>query len=407
MTTETSEEQLSRYDRRGVSPEKPEVHAAVKRFDEGLFPGAFCKILPDILGGNPNYVNVSHPDGAGTKAGLAYLYHKVGRGTTLFRRITWDSIIANLNDASCAGATDGFLLTQTINRNKFIISGEVLAELIAGNQDLCELLSKYCVGLHLASGETADVGDLVRTLTVDNNITVRFPKAYVIDASRMVPKNVLVAFGSFGKAAWEDYVNSGIATNGFTQARHELLSTDYRVHVETYAPEVEPALVYRGKYRLDDGLPGDPRFTVGTALLSTTRCYVPLIKELVSRVGTRHLHGLIQCSGGGQKKITKFGRPGNLYVKDSPFPPPAIFQLIAEESGLGPKAMHKVFNMGHLLEAAVTDRSVAEDCIAISTECGIPARILGEIRSNPAGNVRQVLFKLADGTEFTYDEDEK
>lgn len=397
----------SRYEQRGVSSDKREVHAAIAKLDKGLFPGAFCKILPDVLGDppDPRYVNISHPDGAGTKAIVAYLVWKLQKDLKAVRRIARCSLTANLDDAGCVGTTGPFLITQTLNRNAARITGEVVQQVIEGCQEFCDLLTKWGAPCVFASGETADVADAVRTWLVDNNLTARFRKENVIDASEMAPGQLLVGFSSIGQALWEEEENSGIGCNGHTNARHDTLSLNYRLYTETFSPETEPDLIYNGAYRLDEPLPTDRRFTIASALLSPTRTYLPLLKQIFEKIGRRFIAGLIHCSGGGQAKIRKFGRTRNLYLKDKMFPVPPLFSFLQAAGGLSWEDVLKNYCVGHRLEAAVPDQTVADECIAISKECGIEAQVIGEIRENPDGVQRKVLIIIPGLGEFPYLDD--
>ena len=404
MSTATAETPKSRYEQRGVSSDKRDVHVAIKRLDPGLYPGAFCKILPDVLGlpPDPNVVNLSHPDGAGTKAILAYLVWKLQGDLKAVRRIARCSLVMNLDDAGCVGTVGPFLITQSVNRNAARVPGEVITQVIEGCQEFCDLLDSLGITCAFASGETADVGNAVRTWVVDNNLTARFKKTDVIDASTMAPGQLLVGFSSTGKAAWEDEENSGMGANGLTNAQHDALCADYRIYTETYAPETDPSLIYCGDHRLEDPLPGDPRFTVGQAMLSPTRTYLPMLKRLFDTVGRKNIMGLIHNSGGGQAKIRKFGRPGNLYLKDRMFPIPPLFKWLHETRELPWDQMLKNYSVGQRMEAAVPDRMVAEDCIAIAKECGIEAQIIGKIQENLDGPQRKVVIVLPGLGEFEY-----
>jgi phosphoribosylformylglycinamidine cyclo-ligase len=393
----------TRYERRGVSSSKEEVHAAIKNLDKGLYPGAFCKILSDPAG-DPDYCCVKHSDGSGSKIALSYLAWKLGLGLRWWRAIAQCSIVMNTDDVACIGAV-GYptLLTQTINRNPFRISGEVISELVAGCNEFCERLNN--LGAHIrseiihAGGETADVGDLVRTITLDNDIFVRFPRKEVIDASRIQPGDVIIGFSSTGQAKWEDEATSGVGCNGLTNARHDLLHHDYAIYQETYASEMHADLVYRGTHHLDDLLPRDNAFTIGSALLSRTRPYSPLISGLLKVIPREHIHGLIHCSGGGQTKIGKFGGPGLIYLKDKMFPIPPLFMALQEVGRLPWREMFMAYNMGHRLEAVVA-AEVADACIEASHRCGIEARRIGEVLKNDSSANRVVIKE--NGRQHTY-----
>ncbi len=391
---------MSRYERRGVSSTKEEVHAAIAHLDKGLYPGAFCKILPDVLGGDPKYCNIQHADGAGTKAGLAYLMWKLHNLVGVWRGVVRCSLFMNLDDVGCAGGVGPFLVSLAIDRNKALIPGDVISEIINGCQEVCDLLTSYGIPCVFSGGETADVGDLVRTITVNNTVTVRFKRREVIDASRISAPAYIVGFSSTGQAQWETEINSGVGANGFTNARHDVLSPVYRKHTETYAPETEENLVYCGDYTLLDALPGDIRFSIGTALLSPTRTYLPLFVRLFQEVGRKNFLGLVHNSGGGQIKCGKFGQLGIAYVKDQLFPVPPLFALLKKARGLSWREMYTSYNMGHRLEAVVRSKEIARDCIAVAKACGIDAQIVGKViqdKKNPGR--RSVRIKTADASE--------
>lgn len=365
------------YELRGVSASKPDVHAAIQNLDPGLYPGAFCTILPDVLTFNKDYCLIQHADGAGTKAALAYLWWKITGDLDVWKRISQDSMVMNLDDMVCAGALGPFIVSMTIARNKHRIPGEVITALIEGCREFCEFLTDLGFPCYLAGGETADLGDLVRTLTVDHTITCRFPRAQVIDAGRITTPGLIVGFSSTGQAAWEDAPNSGIGSNGFTNARHDTLWPGYRWrYTETYAPETALGLIYRGPYGISYPLPEDPRFTIGSALLSPTRTYLPLIGRIVRQIGPRHIKGFIHCSGGGQTKIGKFGSLGIVYIKNNLFPVPPVFQILRRVSNMAWREMYPAYNMGHRLEVMVQEQVVADACIELAAECGIEAQIM-------------------------------
>lgn len=385
-----------RYQQRGVSAGKAEVHAAIKDQDQGLFPGAFCKIVPDHLTGSAAHCLLMHADGAGTKSSLAYLAWKETGDARLWAGIAQDSLVMNLDDCACVGALGPFLISNTIGRNAKRVPGEVIAGIVAGYQRLCERLSGLGLPCIMTGGETADVGDLVRTLIVDSTVTARLPRAAVIDAARMAPGDVIVGFSATGQAAWEDTPNHGMGSNGLTSARHELLGGDYRArYTETYAPEVPAELVYCGRHRVTDPLPGAPGVTVGEAILSPTRTYLPLIRDLIAAIGVADLHGLIHCSGGGQSKIVKFGRPGNRYVKDTPFPVPPLFAALKEGTRQTWAEMYAVYNMGWRLEAVVPEHRVAA-CLTAARSARIEARVVGRVEST-GDQRREVVVATPDG----------
>ncbi len=394
----------SRYQQRGVSAGKAEVHAAIRNQDLGLFPGAFCKIVPDLVADDPAQCLVVHADGAGTKSSLAYLAWREGLGAQVWAGIAQDSLVMNLDDCACVGALGPYLVSNTIGRNAKRIPGEVIAGIVNGYQALCDRLTGLGMPCIMTGGETADLGDLVRTVVVDSTITARLRRDRVVDAARMVPGDVIVGFSSTGQATWEDAPNSGMGSNGLTSARHDLLHADYRTkYPESFAPEIDPELVYCGPYRLTDPLPGDPSMTVGQALLSPTRTYLPLIKRLLEAVGVADLHGLIHCSGGGQSKIVRFGAghrgKGNRYVKDNLFPVPPLFAAIQAATRQSWSGMYAVYNMGHRLEAIVPPGAVRA-CLDAAAACRIDAQVVGRVESAD-GAANEVVVKSPFG-EFTY-----
>jgi phosphoribosylformylglycinamidine cyclo-ligase len=391
----TDQRHDARYQARGVSAGKAEVHAAIDRQDAGLFPGAFCKVVADELTGSAEHCIVLHADGAGTKSALAYIAWKEGFPLQTWRGIAQDSLVMNLDDCACVGALGPYLVSNTIGRNARRVPGEVIAQIVAGYQAVCDLLTAHGIRCVMTGGETADVGDLVRTAVVDSTIATRLRRDEVIDAARMVPGDVLVGFSSTGQAAWESVPNAGMGSNGLTGARHDLFGADYRAkYPETYAPETKAELVYCGPHKVGDPLPGDPDFTVGSAVLSPTRTYLPLIAALLAELPRADIHGLIHCSGGGQSKLVKFGAAGNRYVKDVPFAVPPLFTAIKQATGMGWAEMYGTYNMGWRLEAAVP-ATRAEACIRIAKTCGIEARIVGRIEGGAQG--REVQITTPDG----------
>lgn len=399
-----------RYQQRGVSAGKEEVHAAIDAQDGGLFPGAFCKIVPDLLTGSEEHCLIIHADGAGTKSSLAYLAWREGMGEGVWPGIAQDSLVMNLDDLACVGCLGPFLISNTIGRNAKRVPGPVIAAIVNGYQALCDKLTGLGIPCVMTGGETADVGDLVRTLIVDSTITARLRRGDVIDAARMVPGDVIVGFASTGRAAWEEAHNAGMGSNGLTSARHELLGADYRAkYPETYAPEVPAELVYCGKFKLSDplpvepgetgGPPGAPAMTIGEALLSPTRTYLPLIRALLEAVPREHVHGLIHCSGGGQSKIVKFGQKGNRYVKDTPLPVPPLFRALKEATGQSWAECYSVYNMGARLEA-VLPKEYAQAAIDVGARCGIHAQVVGRVEST-GSEAREVVVTTPEG-EVTY-----
>ena len=393
--------QQSVYEQRGVSSTKADIHQAIQNLDKGLFPGAFCKILPDILAGSPHHCNILHHDTAGTKAGLAHLVWKLTGNLEAVAGVAVDALVMNTDDVGCVGAINGLIVNQAIGRNGFLIPGEVIQVIIESAERFCQMLSKWGVPCFFAGGETASVGDIVRTVDVGSSVVVRMRRRDVIDASRMVPGDIIVGFSSTGRATYENEDNSGIGANGLTNARHDTLRPLYRRYRETYAPEMSKKLVYRGRYKIDDPLPQDSKFWIWKALLSPTRTYMPLIKLVLENVNRRHIHGIIHCSGGGQTKIVKFGRHGNRYVKKNLFPVPPLFQMLQEVSGLLWKEMYQTYNMGHRLEMAVPDNETANELIAISRHFKIDAQVVGEVRPKLGPGPNKVVIESPYGT-FEY-----
>lgn len=371
--------QPSKYDLRGVSADKGEVHEAVKNLDKGLFPNAFCKILPDYTGNDSQYCNIMHADTAGTKTSLAYIYWRETQDNSVWEGIVQDSIVMNLDDMACAGAIYNIVLSSTIGRNKNYITGEVLGHLIGASQKLADKLAKYGIKLHLAGGETADVGDIVRTLDVGFTAFARFPKHEVIDI-QIKPGNVIVGFASYGQAEWESEYNGGMGSNGLTSARHDVFTKEYaQKYPESYDKTNQPdELVYAGKLKLTDIEP-ETGMTYGKLVLSPTRTYLPLLIKLIPRFRD-NISGMIHCTGGGQTKVMKFVENVHI-IKDNLLPIPPLFRIIREQSGTDPKEMYKVFNMGHRLEI-YTDAASAEEMITMSKSMGIEAQIIGRVEAS-------------------------
>ncbi|HXB93742.1 MAG TPA: AIR synthase related protein [Puia sp.] len=379
---------MSLYARRGVSAQKEEVHQATERLDKGLFPNAFCKIYPDFLGGDAGWVNLMHADGAGTKSILAYLYWKETGDVSVWRGIARDAIAMNLDDLLCVGIYDNLLFSSTIDRNRRVIPGEVLSAIIEGSQEFFDELGNYGVGIRYLGGETADVGDVVRTIAVNGTMTARWPKDRLVTNDRIRPGDVIVGFASWGQATYEKDYNSGIGSNGLTSARHDLLHKTYgaRFH-ESYDTLLDEQVVYIGGHRMTDpvevpgGSPSGETVStdIGHLLLSPTRTYAPLVKRLLSEQ-FEALHGMIHCSGGGQTKCMKY-LPGPFrVVKDHLFEPPVIFRLIQQASGADDREMYQVFNMGHRLEV-FTDEAAAGAMIDIARQLGIAAQVVGRVES--------------------------
>ena len=384
---------MSLYAQRGVSAQKEEVHAAIKNLDAGLYANAFCKMYPDYLGGDADWVNISHADGAGTKSILAYLYWKETGDISVWKGIAQDAVAMNLDDLLCVGVCDNLLFSSTIDRNKAIIPGEVLAQVIDGTQEFFNQLKAYGVNIHYLGGETADVGDVVRTIAVNGTMTARWPKDKLITNDKIGEGDVIVGFGSSGQATYETEYNSGLGSNGLTSARHDVLSKYYAdKYPETFEPKLKSEVVYIGKNRVTDlftvdRLPStdsDPlstvngeRLTIGKLLLSPTRTYAPLLKALLDSHFDA-INGIIHCSGGGQTKCMKYLPKPLKIVKDNLFEIPPIFKLIQENSGADYREMYQVFNMGHRLEV-FTNETAAKEMIAIANQFNIEAKIVGRV----------------------------
>jgi phosphoribosylformylglycinamidine cyclo-ligase len=385
-----------RYAARGVSSGKEEVHAAIKNSDKGLYPKAFCKIIPDTLTGDPEYALVMHADGAGTKSSLAYVYWKETGDLSVWKGIAQDALVMNTDDLLCVGVTDQFLLSSTIGRNKNIISGDVIAALIQANQDLCDWFGTLGVRVYLTGGETADVGDLVRTLIVDSTVVARIKRSDIIDNSKIEPGDVIVGLASFGQATYEDAYNGGMGSNGLTSARHDVFSKVlYAAYPESFDPDVPEDLVYSGKYRLTDQVPGlDVDY--GKLVLSPTRTYAPVIKRMLESYRSQ-IHGMVHCSGGGQTKVLHFVNHVHV-IKDNLFETPPLFQIIQEASGTDWKEMYRVFNMGHRMELYVP-ATIAADLIRISESFGVEAQIVGRVEASAT----KKLSIISQHGAFTYE----
>lgn len=365
-----------RYGLRGVSAAKGDVHKAIKNLNQGLFPNAFCKIYPDILGGDDQFVNITHADGAGTKSILAYLYWKETGDLSVWKGIAQDALVMNTDDLLCAGATNNLIVSSIINRNKHLIPGEVLQALIQGTEEFLDTLRHHDINIQLMGGETADVGDAIRTVMVDAVMSVRYPKATVISNEKIQPGNVIVGLASFGKALYEQSYNSGIGSNGLTSARHDTLAHIYaQKYPEAYDPQTPEGLVYCGNKLLTDPLEGTP-LDIGKALLSPTRTYLPILKPFLEE-HFEDIHGLIHCSGGAQTKVLHYIDSGHV-IKDNLFQCPPLFQLIQATSGTEWLEMYQVFNMGHRMEV-YTNEKTAEKLIHHSKKFGVEAKIIGRI----------------------------
>jgi len=373
---------MSLYAQRGVSAQKEEVHAAIKNLDAGLYANAFCKMYPDYLGGDANWVNISHADGAGTKSILAYLYWKETGDASAWRGIAQDAVAMNLDDLLCVGIYDNLLFSSTIDRNKAVIPGEVLGEVIDGTQDFFNVLKSYGVNIHYLGGETADVGDVVRTIAVNGTMTARWPKNKLITNDKIDEGNVIVGFASSGQATYETEYNSGLGSNGLTSARHDVLSKHYATNYpETFEPKLNEEVVYIGKNKLTDEVDVlGKKLSIGKLLLSPTRTYAPLLKALLENHFDA-INGVIHCSGGGQTKCMKYLPKPLKIVKDNLFTIPPIFQLIQENSGSDYREMYQVFNMGHRLEI-FTNETAALEMIEIAKQFNIEAQIVGKVYSS-------------------------
>ncbi len=383
-----------RYEKRGVSSSKTDVHNAIKNLDKGIFPNAFCKVIDDYLAGDPQYCNIMHADGAGTKSSLAYAYWRKTHDLNVWKGIAQDALVMNLDDLICVGATDNILISSTIGRNKQLVPGKVISAIIEGTVEFIEKMRKYGVNMHLTGGETADVGDLVRTIIVDATATVRMKRSDVIE-NNIKPGDVIVGLASFGKAIYENAYNSGIGSNGLTSARHDFFNkTIAREFPETFDNTIDENLVYTGKFGLTDiisqhGVPA------GKFVLSPTRTYAPIMKQVLD-VYRSDIHGVIHCSGGAQTKVLNFVE--NLHIiKDDMFETPLLFRLIQEQSGTNWKEMYQVFNMGHRMEI-YTNEKTAFEIIKISEKYGVEAKIIG--RCEPAD--RKKLTIKSEFGEFYY-----
>lgn len=370
----------NRYSQRGVSADKEDVHQAIKNVDKGLFPKSFCKIVPDYLTGDEEYCLIMHADGAGTKSSLAYMYWKETGDLSVWKGIAQDALVMNIDDLLCVGATDDILLSSTIGRNKNLVPGEVISAIINGTEELIAELREYGILIHSTGGETADVGDLVRTIIVDSTVTARMKRSEVIDNANIQPGDVIVGLASFGQAIYESQYNGGMGSNGLTSARHDVFSKILaEKYPETYDPSVPLELVYSGTKNLLDQVEGSP-INAGQLVLSPTRTYAPIIKKILAQYQSDTLHGMVHCSGGAQTKILHF--VDNLHIiKDNLFEIPPLFKLIQEQSGTDWKEMYKVFNMGHRMEIYCTPE-IANDLIAISQSFGVDAQIVGRVETS-------------------------
>jgi phosphoribosylformylglycinamidine cyclo-ligase len=385
-----------RYMMRGVSASKEDVHNAIKNIDKGIYPRAFCKIIPDILGGDDDYCNIMHADGAGTKSSLAYMYWKETGDLSVWKGIAQDALIMNIDDLLCVGAVDNILVSSTIGRNKMLVPGEVISSIINGTDELLAELRKLGVGVYATGGETADVGDLVRTIIVDSTVTCRMKRSDVIDNANIRPGDVIVGLASYGHATYEKEYNGGMGSNGLTSARHDVFSKYLaKKYPESYDDSIPDELVYSGNLRLTDLVNGSP-LNAGKLVLSPTRTYAPVVKSLLDAM-RKDIHGMIHCSGGAQTKIMNFVGDNIRVVKDNMFPVPPLFKTIQEQSGTDYSEMYKVFNMGHRFEVILPEEK-AGDVIDISRKYRIDAQIVGRIES---ADKKELIIRSEFG-EFKY-----
>ena len=384
-----------RYMMRGVSAMKEDVHAAIKNIDKGIFPHAFCKIMPDVLGGDPEYCNIMHADGAGTKSSLAYMYWKETGDLSVWRGIAQDAIVMNTDDLLCVGAVDNILLSSTIGRNKMLIPGEVISAIINGTDELLAEMREMGIGIYPTGGETADVGDLVRTIIVDSTVTCRMKRSEVIDNANIRPGDVIVGLSSCGQATYEKQYNGGMGSNGLTSARHDVFAKYLaEKYPESYDKAVPDELVYSGNMHLDDKVEGTP-LNAGQLVLSPTRTYAPVVKKLLDIMRPR-IHGMVHCTGGAQTKVLNFVNENCKVVKDNMFPVPPLFKLIHDESGTDWREMYMVFNMGHRLEVYVNPED-AQTVIDTANGFNIDAQVVGHIEEGK----RSLTIKSEFG-EFNY-----
>ncbi|MFW5792631.1 MAG: AIR synthase related protein [Bacteroidota bacterium] len=363
-----------KYDRRGVSASKDDVHKAIENIDKGLYPNAFCKIIPDILGGNSDYCNIMHADGAGTKSSLAYIYWKETGDLSVWKGIAQDAIVMNLDDLICVGAVDNILMSSTIGRNRRLIPGEVIAAIIKGSESFLESMRNFGINIYSTGGETADVGDLVKTIIVDSTFTARIKRADVISNENIKAGDVIVGLSSYGQTSYETEYNGGMGSNGLTSARHDVFSKIYaEKYPETFDNALDDDVVYSGSKLVKDKVQGVP-LDAGKLVLSPTRTYAPVLKKIIENLG-KEIHGMVHCSGGAQTKVMNFVRNMHI-IKDNMFPVPPLFELIKNESNTPWKEMYNVFNMGHRLEIFIEEKNAAE-IIDISKSFNLEAQIIG------------------------------
>lgn len=387
---------MDKYAKRGVSSQKEDVHNAIKNLDKGLFPNAFCKVIPDFMGGDPNYCNVMHADGAGTKSSLAYLYWKETGDLSVWKGIAQDAIVMNTDDLLCVGITDNVLLSSTIGRNKNLIPGEVIKAIIEGTQEFVEEMNTHGVNMILTGGETADVGDLVRTVIVDSTVSARVPRSQIIE-NKVRPGQIIIGFASYGQATYEKEYNGGMGSNGLTSARHDVFSKHYRdAYPESFDPALDDDVVYTGGLRLTE-MWEDAPLNAGKMVLSPTRTYLPLVKKLLSEVDRNAIGALIHCSGGAQTKVLHFTDAPVKVIKDNLFATPPLFRMIHSQSHTDWKEMYKVFNMGHRLEIYV-DPKFETSILQIASSFGIDAQVVGRVE---AADSMQLELRSEHGT-FLY-----
>ena len=383
----------NRYAQRGVSAQKEDVHQAIKNVDKGLYPKAFCKIIPDVLTGSEDHAIVMHADGAGTKSSLAYMYWKETGDLSVWKGIAQDALIMNTDDLLCVGVTQNILLSSTIGRNKNHIPGEVIAAIIEGTEELLELLNNWGVSIYSTGGETADVGDLVRSIIVDYTVTARLNKKHIIDNANIQAGDVIVGLSSFGQATYETEYNGGMGSNGLTSARHDVFSKELAAkYPESFDPTVPEDLVYSGSKQLTDALEGVP-IDIGKLVLSPTRTYAPIVHQIFQNIDRSQIHGMIHCSGGAQTKILHFIDQLHV-IKDALFPVPPLFDLIQKESQTSGREMYQVFNMGHRMEFYVPP-SQADEIISISNSFNVDAKIVGSVE---ASSVKKLNLKTPYGS---------
>jgi phosphoribosylformylglycinamidine cyclo-ligase len=385
----------SKYEQRGVSFSKEEVHAAIRNIDKGIFPKAFCKIIPDLAGGDDSYCNIMHADGAGTKSSLAYIYWKETGDLSVWKGIAQDAVVMNLDDLICVGATDNILLSSTIGRNKMLIPGEVVSAIIEGTEEFLQKMRSLDIGIFSTGGETADVGDLVRTVIVDSTVFCRIPRSKVVDNSKIRPGDVIVGLASYGQASYETEYNGGMGSNGLTSARHDSLKKPYAFkYPESFDDHLPDRVVYSGNRTLTD--PSDvPGVDIGRLILSPTRTYAPVIRRMLAE-HFPSVHGIVHCSGGAQTKVLHFVEKIHV-VKDNLFPVPPLFSMIREESQTPLKEMYQVFNMGHRMELYVPE-AIADDLVRIGNEFGIDTQIIGRCE---ASEEKKLTLVTAEGS-FEY-----